>query len=143
LAAAQRLRRRGEFAATVRGGRRAGRGAVVVHLMLPAAPATPESTATPTTTPVRIDLADPATSLGASGARAGFVVPKSVGGAVVRNKVKRRLRHLIRARLADLPAGTDLVIRALPGAASRSYPEISSDLDAALGAARRGKRTQR
>ncbi len=114
LAAAQRLRRRGEFAAAVRAGRRAARGVLVVHLMLP------ESTTSPA----------PATP-----ARAGFVVPKAVGGAVVRNRVKRRLRHLVRERLAGLPAGTDLVVRALPGAAERGYPDLSSDLDAALAAA--------
>src|SRR5205814_4773447 len=38
LPAAARLRRRAEFAAVVRGGRRAGRGAVVVHLTMPTAP---------------------------------------------------------------------------------------------------------
>ncbi len=35
--------------------------------------------------------------------RAGFVVSKAVGGAVVRNKVKRRLRHLMRERVDQLP----------------------------------------
>jgi ribonuclease P protein component len=70
-------------------------------------------------------------------ARAGFVVPRAVGGAVLRNKVKRRLRQLVRGRLDELPAGTDLVVRALPTAAERSYPGLSADLDAALAAARR------
>jgi len=72
-------------------------------------------------------------------ARAGFVVPKAVGAAVQRNKVKRRLRHLVRERIGRLPAGTDLVVRALPIAADRSYQGLSSDLDAALAAARRKK----
>jgi ribonuclease P protein component len=119
LAAAQRLRRRGEFAATIRGGRRAGRGAVVVHLMVPGVDMLPTAAATPARTDVR----------------AGFVVPKSVGVAVARNKVKRRLRHLVRDRLAGLPGGTDLVVRALPAAADRSYPQLGADLDAALAAA--------
>jgi ribonuclease P protein component len=127
LAAAQRLRRRGEFAATIRSGRRAGRGAVVVHLMIPGADLLPAAGATPARTDVR----------------AGFVVPKSVGVAVVRNKVKRRLRHLVRDRLAELPAGTDLVVRALPGAAGRSYPQLGADLDAALAAARSRKTANR
>ncbi len=70
-------------------------------------------------------------------ARAGFVVPKAVGGAVQRNGVKRRLRHLVRDRLEQFPAGTDLVVRALPGAADRSYQGLSADLDAALAAAGR------
>lgn len=75
----------------------------------------------------------------ARASRAGFVVSKAVGGAVIRNKVKRRLRHLVRTRLAALPAGTDLVVRTQPGAADRSSVELAADLDAALAAAlRRG-----
>ena len=71
--------------------------------------------------------------------RAGFVVSKAIGGAVIRNKVKRRLRHLVRTRLAALPAGTDLVVRTQPGAADRTCVELAADLDAALAAAlRRG-----
>jgi ribonuclease P protein component len=118
LAAAQRLRRREEFAATIRAGRRAGRGAVVVHLHRD-------------TTPARTSV------------RAGFVVPKAVGNAVTRNKVRRRLRELVRARLADLPPGTDVVVRALPGAADRGFHELGDELDGALAAAstRRSRRS--
>jgi len=115
LAAAQRLRRSADFAAAIRGGRRAGRGTVVVHLL----------------------LEEPAQ---ASTARAGFVVSKSVGNAVIRNKVRRRLRHLVRPRLADLPDGTVVVIRALPAAASASFEALGSDLDGALTAARAPRR---
>ena len=65
-------------------------------------------------------------------ARAGFVVPKAVGGAVERNRVRRRLRHLVAPRLAALPAGSRVVVRALPGAADREYLELAADLDAAF-----------
>jgi ribonuclease P protein component len=77
--------------------------------------------------------------------RAGFVVSKAVGKAVVRNKVRRRLRHLIRERLAALPPGATVVVRALPGAAERAFPELAADLDAALAAARdrRSRRSRR
>ncbi|MFG1778849.1 ribonuclease P protein component [Micromonospora sp. NPDC049051] len=137
LAAAQRLRRSTDFAAAVRGGRRAGRGALVVHLSLPAAlePATATSP-------------EPARSSGAeqpsAPARAGFVVSKAVGNAVVRNRVRRRLRHLVRERLADLPTGATLVVRALPAAADASYPRLGADLDAAIAAAKapRGRRSR-
>jgi ribonuclease P protein component len=111
LAAVQRLHRRAEFTATIRGGRRAARGAIVVH-------------AAPAEHPARD-----------SRARAGFIVSRAVGGAVVRNKVKRRLRHLVAARLGALPSGTDLVVRALPAAADRGYRKLAADLDAALAAA--------
>jgi ribonuclease P protein component len=124
LAAAQRLRRRDEFTTAFRSGRRAGRGAVVVHLTLPPNP----------------DLDQPASAPGAASAtppaRAGFVVSKAVGGAVARNRVKRRLRHLTRERLAELPPGSTLVVRALPTAADRSYQQLGLDLDKAIAAAR-------
>ena len=124
LAVAQRLRRRAEFATAIGTGRRAGRGAVVVHLTLPSHP----------------DLDQPTHASGAANpappARVGFVVSKAVGGAVVRNRVKRRLRHLSRERLAALPAGTDLVVRALPAAADRSYTQLGVDLDSAISAVR-------
>jgi ribonuclease P protein component len=120
LASAARLRRRNEFAATVRGGRRAARGTVVVHLLTVPTPH-------PDDTPARAGIQVPA--------RAGFVVSRAVGGAVVRNRVKRRLRHLVRPHLETLPPGTDLVVRALPAAADRSYAELGEDLAAALSAA--------
>ena len=48
----------------------------------------------------------------------GFVVSGAVGNAVIRNRVKRRLRHLAAARVAGTPAGVDIVVRALPRAAT-------------------------
>ena len=72
--------------------------------------------------------------------RAGVVVSKAVGNAVVRNKVKRRLRHLVSERLHTLPAGATLVVRAQPSAALRSYAELASDIDAALTVARSPRR---
>lgn len=65
-------------------------------------------------------------------ARAGFVVSKAVGGAVDRNLVKRRLRHLVRERLALLPPGSLVVVRALPGAGNADHAQLARDLDAAL-----------
>ncbi|GGM51302.1 ribonuclease P protein component [Micromonospora sonchi] len=134
LAAAQRLRRSSDFAAAVRGGRRAGRGTLVVHLTLPSAAGSTD----PASKPVR----DGAEADSASLPRAGFVVSRAVGPAVVRNKVRRRLRHLVRERLDDLPAASTLVVRALPPAADATYQRLGADLDAALTAARtaRGRR---
>lgn len=69
----------------------------------------------------------------AAPAEIGLVVSRAVGGAVVRNRVKRRLRHLLRERCAGLPAGAVLVVRALPASAAASYDELGRDLDTALG----------
>jgi len=73
-------------------------------------------------------------------ARAGFVVSKAVGGAVVRNLVRRRLRHLVRPRLAQLPPGSTLVVRALPAAAGADAAQLAADLDQAIASADRRKR---
>jgi ribonuclease P protein component len=135
LAATQRLRHSADFAVAIRGGRRATRGGLVVHLSIPAQPGSqhlvePASAGS---------IASPA-SAGFVVSRAGFVVSKAVGNAVVRNTVRRRLRHLIRDRLADLPAGSTIVIRALPAAATAPSSALAVDLDAAIAAARAPRR---
>ncbi|MEV5593414.1 ribonuclease P protein component [Streptomyces sp. NPDC052496] len=108
-----RLRRREDFATAVRRGRRAGRPLLVVHL--------------------RSGATDPhAAGESPPPARAGFVVSKAIGGAVVRNQVKRRLRHLVRDRLDRLPAGSLVVVRALPGAGDAGHDQLARDLDTAL-----------
>lgn len=63
--------------------------------------------------------------------RAGFIVSKAVGKAVVRNRVKRRLRHLAAAALPSAPFGVDVVVRALPGA---DHADLGKDFSAAFGA---------
>jgi ribonuclease P protein component len=49
--------------------------------------------------------------------RLGLAVPRSVGSAVVRNKVKRLLREAWRELLPRVPAGYDYVLVARPGLA--------------------------
>jgi ribonuclease P protein component len=48
--------------------------------------------------------------------RLGLSVPRRVGNAVVRNRVKRRLRESFRHLQHDLPRGYDLVINVRPHA---------------------------
>jgi ribonuclease P protein component len=62
-------------------------------------------------------------------ARVGFVVSKAVGNAVTRNRVKRRLREIVRARLAAVPLGSLLVVRAQPKAALATYGELERTVD--------------
>ena len=62
----------------------------------------------------------------------GFVVPKAVGSAVVRNRTKRRLRALIRPLLISMAPSTRLVVRALPPAGAVSSSVLGSDLVRAL-----------
>jgi ribonuclease P protein component len=62
----------------------------------------------------------------------GFVVSKAVGVAVERNRVKRRLRHLMRDHLSRLPIGSRVVVRALPAATGLSSGVLAADLLSAL-----------
>lgn len=117
LPADRRVKRGDEFALAIRGGRRAGRPTLVAHLW-----------------PADLDVSELSVAEARTGpARAGFVVSKAVGRAVTRNRVKRRLRHLVADRLNRLPDGSLLVIRALPPAAAADGDELARDLDSALG----------
>jgi ribonuclease P protein component len=63
--------------------------------------------------------------------RFGFVVPKSVGGAVVRNRVKRRLRAAA-STLVGRGVTADVVVRADPGSDKVTVTEWTSHLSKAL-----------
>ena len=68
-------------------------------------------------------------------ARFGVTVSKSVGGSVVRHRVARQIRHGILGRLADVPSGSQWVIRALPSAGAGGTgeaPSPGSDVQAGI-----------
>lgn len=67
--------------------------------------------------------------------RIGIIVAKSVGNAVDRNLVRRRYRALGRQFVDAGARGHDLVVRALPGSAQRSWATLADDMHAALDAA--------
>lgn len=119
LPADHRLRRRRDFQSAVRRGRRVASGAVVAHLLCSPS--------------VQAEGTD-GTSSGPVPARVGFVVSGAVGPAVVRNRVRRRLRHLCNGRLSRLPAGSLLVLRALPaaGVAAGNAADLATDVDRVL-----------
>ncbi len=123
LPAAARMTASSEFDTTVRRGIRAGRPALVVHYR--AAARDPQERAAAGSSPV--DAAD------VGSPRIGFVVGKVAGGAVVRNRIRRRLRHLMRERLERLPPGSALVVRASAAAGERSSVELAQELDQLLG----------
>jgi ribonuclease P protein component len=75
-------------------------------------------------------------------------VSRAVGAAVVRNRVRRRLRHLVADQLDRIPPGSRVVVRALPGSAVATYEQLEdalrSALDRSLGSAgRRGSQSTR
>jgi ribonuclease P protein component len=105
LPAAFRLTSSDRFREAARRGRRAGAATLVVHC-----------------------TDDPA----ATNPQVGFVVSRAVGSAVTRNRVERRLRHLVRAHLGALPPSAVLVVRALPSAATASSAQLAADLESCL-----------
>ncbi len=124
LPAQARLRRRPEFTAVVRSGRRAGRPTMVLHYLPVRPPAPPAG---------GLDVSGGSESReGAAGPRAGFVVGKAVGNSVVRHRVTRRLRAAVREELSRLPATADLVVRARPEAGTATWPQLRRDLAAGL-----------
>lgn len=56
--------------------------------------------------------------------RVGLSTPRSLGGAVQRNRVRRRLRELVRERHGGMGAGWDLLLIARPEAAAASHAEL-------------------
>ncbi len=69
---------------------------------------------------------------GVQGARFGFIVAKTVGGAVQRNRVRRRLKAASYLVLEQMRPGTDVVIRALPGCTDASWKTLRSELSESL-----------
>jgi ribonuclease P protein component len=62
----------------------------------------------------------------ASLSRFGYAVPKRVGNAVVRNRVRRRLREIL--RLLPLKEGFDVVITVRQDAAQASFQSLRTEL---------------
>jgi ribonuclease P protein component len=69
---------------------------------------------------------------GESIVRLGLAVGKAVGPAVVRNRVKRRLRELFRCHKRLVPEGYDLFVRAAPASPSATYTELRAAWNEAL-----------
>lgn len=113
LAAANRLGDASSFREVTRRGRRAGSRTLVVHAL-----GVDRSARQP-------DEHNPA----AEGASFGLVVSRAVGNSVVRNRVKRRLRHLLRERVELMAPDCRVVVRALPAASRASSAGLAKDLD--------------
>ncbi len=72
----------------------------------------------------------------AAGARLGITVSRKVGDAVVRNRVKRRVREWFRRERGHLEERADLVVIARPPAAELPGREIARDLQELAAAAK-------
>ncbi len=68
--------------------------------------------------------------------RVGYTVSRKVGDAVTRNRVRRRLREIVRLNQELLVTGFDYVIVGSPAAAASSYDALEHELRGLLGAVR-------
>ena len=73
-----------------------------------------------------------ATDIAAPTLRIGIAASRKVGGAVVRNRIRRRLKVIARDLAPNLPAGTDILIGVRPEAAEASSDELRASLIACL-----------
>ena len=60
--------------------------------------------------------------------KAGFVASRKVGGAVVRNRARRRIREAYRKLRTGLPAGAHLVFVARTGVADAAWDELLAEV---------------
>jgi ribonuclease P protein component len=102
LARANRIVRADDYRNTVRRGRKSATAHCVVYVRSGSAPA--------------------------GHVRFGFIVAKTVGNAVVRNTVRRRLKAIAHEKLDVLPEGTDVVIRALPGSIDVPWSTLRDEI---------------
>ncbi len=63
-----------------------------------------------------------------SQSRFGFSIKKTLGGAVVRNRIRRRLREMVRCHRLEIPAGWDIVIHPKSTVASAEFAALTADL---------------
>ena len=64
--------------------------------------------------------------------RVGFTTPRALGKAVIRNRVRRRIREAVRLNLWRLPSGWSLVFNPRRVAANRPFSEIVAEVEQVL-----------
>ena len=60
--------------------------------------------------------------------RFGLSIKKALGGAVVRNRIRRRLREIVRCHRLEIPAGWDIVIHPKSSVARTEFAALTADL---------------
>ncbi len=65
--------------------------------------------------------------------RFGITVPRAIGNAVLRNRIKRRLRIAARLALAQLPSGIDVVLHPRPAVATMPWDALCWEMQDVFG----------
>jgi ribonuclease P protein component len=60
--------------------------------------------------------------------RFGFSIKKALGGAVVRNRIRRRIREIVRCHRVEIPAGWDIVIHPKSSVGRAEFVGLTADL---------------
>jgi ribonuclease P protein component len=73
------------------------------------------------------------------GPRVGLTVGKVLGGAVTRNRIKRRMREALRKNFGPLSAKVDVVINPKKSAIALELPKLEAEIERALATVQQGK----
>jgi ribonuclease P protein component len=65
--------------------------------------------------------------------RFGFSIKKALGGAVVRNRIRRRVREIVRCHRQEIPAGWDIVIHPKSTVGKAPFAALTEELVLVLG----------
>ena len=60
--------------------------------------------------------------------RFGFSIKKALGGAVLRNRIRRRVREIVRGHRLEIPAGWDIVIHPKSNVAKADFAALTVEL---------------
>jgi len=66
---------------------------------------------------------------GEEGVRVGFTCPRALGGAVIRNRIRRRVREVVRARLDQPSPGWEIVINPRLRALTAPFSQIEREVE--------------
>ncbi len=76
---------------------------------------------------------------GSSGPRVGFTVGKVLGGAVERNRIRRRMRAAVRRHLTELAKPLDLVLHPRKSVLTLKFAQLDAEIEQVFAAVQRGK----